>query len=74
MLRSVVRGHVYVGAVDEGRHLLQHQTQLYLVDTTACCEELFYQEALRRFLHFTVRRRNVEAGLTGVSVGAFWSG
>ena len=55
MLRSVVRGHVYVGAVDEGRHLLQHQTQLYLVDTTACCEELFYQEALRRFAQIKSR-------------------
>ena len=48
-LYGVLRGHVYVGSVDNGRHLLQHQTQLYMVDTTAVCEELFYQEALRRF-------------------------
>jgi hypothetical protein len=34
-LYSVLRGHVYVGAVDNSRHLLQHQTQLYLVDTVA---------------------------------------
>ena len=34
-LYSVLRGHVYVGAVDNSRHLLQHQTQLYMVDTTA---------------------------------------
>jgi hypothetical protein len=34
-LYSVLRGHVYVGAVDNSRHLLQHQTQLYMVDTVA---------------------------------------
>ena len=45
----MLKAHVYVGAVDSRRHLIQHQTQLYLTDTHALCTALHTQEAVRRF-------------------------
>ncbi|EDW89308.1 DNA mismatch repair protein Mlh1 [Drosophila yakuba] len=48
-LRSTLKNLVYVGCVDEKRALFQHETHLYLCNTRAFSEELFYQRMIYEF-------------------------
>ncbi|XP_017149227.1 DNA mismatch repair protein Mlh1 [Drosophila miranda] len=48
-LRSILKNLVYVGCVDERRALFQHETRLYLCNTRAFSEELFYQRLVYEF-------------------------
>ena len=54
-LSEVIQNHKFVGIVDaqQGQSLIQHGTQLYLVDHAAVIEEFAYQLALRQFASFT---------------------
>jgi len=53
-LTEILENHSFVGIVDLDRclSLLQHSTQLYLVNHGALSEELFYQLGLRQFGNF----------------------
>ncbi|KAF9652282.1 DNA binding protein [Thelephora ganbajun] len=53
-LHEVLEGHVFVGIVDLDRclSLVQHSTQLYLLNHGSLAEELFYQLGLRQFSNF----------------------
>ncbi|KAF8340115.1 histidine kinase-like ATPase [Amanita rubescens] len=50
-LTEILEKHTFVGIVDLERclSLIQHSTNLYLVNHTALAEELFYQLGLRQF-------------------------
>ncbi|EDV37862.1 uncharacterized protein Dana_GF13669 [Drosophila ananassae] len=48
-LRGIIKNLVYVGCVDERRALFQYETHLYLCNTRAFSEELFYQRLLYEF-------------------------
>ncbi|XP_033730462.1 DNA mismatch repair protein Mlh1-like, partial [Pecten maximus] len=51
-LSEMFRNHKFVGCVNEEFSLMQHQTMLYLVNTTAVSKELFYQIILFDFGNF----------------------
>jgi len=55
-MRDLLHKHTFVGCVSESHALLQHQTKLYLVNTTALSKELFYQVLLEDFGNFGVLR------------------
>lgn len=42
-LRSLFKEHIYVGAVDPSRVLLQHSTSLYMLKVRECLRHFFYQ-------------------------------
>eukprot|EP00775_Hariotina_reticulata_P009980 gene9981-10135_t len=48
-LEQVLRNHTWVGMADDRLALLQHSTQLYLVDVGALSKDLFYQMLLTRW-------------------------
>ncbi|XP_017868918.1 PREDICTED: DNA mismatch repair protein Mlh1 [Drosophila arizonae] len=48
-LRSIFKQLVYVGCVDERHALFQHETRLYMCDTFALSEELYYQRLIYEF-------------------------
>ncbi|XP_034652231.1 DNA mismatch repair protein Mlh1 [Drosophila subobscura] len=48
-LRNILKNLVFVGCVDERRALFQHETRLYLCNTRAFSEELFYQRLVYEF-------------------------
>ncbi|XP_030554333.1 DNA mismatch repair protein Mlh1 [Drosophila novamexicana] len=48
-LRTILKQLVYVGCVDERRALFQHETRLYMCNTFALSEELFYQRLIYEF-------------------------
>ncbi|EDW00785.1 DNA mismatch repair protein Mlh1 [Drosophila grimshawi] len=48
-LRSILKQLVYVGCVDERHALFQHQTHLYMCNTCALSEELYYQRLVYEF-------------------------
>jgi DNA mismatch repair ATPase MutL len=55
-LLEIVRHFVYVGTIDGHSSLIQHETQLYLVDTRHLSQELFFQLCLYHFGNFgTIR-------------------
>lgn len=58
-LTSLLRDHTFVGSIDPELALLQHQTKLYLVNTTALSLEMFYQIMLRDFGNFGMLRLSV---------------
>ncbi|XP_014663544.1 PREDICTED: DNA mismatch repair protein Mlh1-like isoform X2 [Priapulus caudatus] len=51
-LREVFQNHKFVGCVNRKRALVQHNTKLYLVNTTVLSKELFYQLMLYEFGNF----------------------
>lgn len=51
-LREMFQNHKFVGCVNEEFALMQHQTKLYLVNTTKLSKELFYQLTLFDFSNF----------------------
>ncbi|KAH8299877.1 hypothetical protein KR044_007136, partial [Drosophila immigrans] len=52
-LRSIVKQLVYVGCVDERRAIFQHETRLYMCNTGAFSEELYYQRLVYEFQNCT---------------------
>ncbi|XP_017652931.1 DNA mismatch repair protein Mlh1 isoform X2 [Nannospalax galili] len=55
-LREMLRNHSFVGCVNPQWALAQHQTKLYLLNTTKLSEELFYQILIYDFANFGVLR------------------
>ena len=51
-VKSILDGHKFVGCVNRALSLVQHLTQLYLVNTQRLSQELFYQIILYRFGNF----------------------
>ncbi|XP_021370788.1 DNA mismatch repair protein Mlh1-like [Mizuhopecten yessoensis] len=51
-LSEMFKNHKFVGCVNEKFALMQHQTKLYLVNTTNLSKELFYQIMLLDFGNF----------------------
>ncbi|XP_034108161.1 DNA mismatch repair protein Mlh1 [Drosophila albomicans] len=48
-LRGIFKQLVYVGCVDERRAIFQHETRLYMCNTVAFSEELYYQRLVFEF-------------------------
>ncbi|XP_048755087.2 DNA mismatch repair protein Mlh1-like [Ostrea edulis] len=55
-LREMFQFHKFVGCVNEEFSLMQHQTKLYLVNTTKLSRELFYQLMVFDFGNFGLLR------------------
>ena len=51
-LRNLLQEHKFVGCVNKGLALVQHLTQLYLVNTKRLSQELFYQIIIFEFGNF----------------------
>ncbi|KAL3286345.1 hypothetical protein HHI36_000853 [Cryptolaemus montrouzieri] len=49
VLRETFAQHVFVGAIDPNRALIQYSTKLYLCDTTKILQELLYQFVIYNF-------------------------
>lgn len=62
-LREMLRNHTFVGCVNPQWALAQHQTKLYLLNTTKLSEELFYQILIYDFANFGVLRLSEPAPL-----------
>lgn len=62
-LREMLRNHSFVGCVNPQWALAQHQTKLYLLNTTKLSEELFYQILIYDFANFGVLRLSEPAPL-----------
>uniref|UniRef100_A0A8C4NK96 DNA mismatch repair protein MLH1 n=1 Tax=Eptatretus burgeri TaxID=7764 RepID=A0A8C4NK96_EPTBU len=55
-LQELFKNHSFVGCVDPQWALVQHQTKLYLLNTTNLSQELFYQILIYDFGNFGVLR------------------
>ncbi|XP_003473519.1 DNA mismatch repair protein Mlh1 isoform X1 [Cavia porcellus] len=62
-LREMFQNHSFVGCVNPQWALAQHQTKLYLLNTTKLSEELFYQVLIYDFANFGVLRLSEPAPL-----------
>ncbi|KAF6313140.1 mutL-like protein 1 [Rhinolophus ferrumequinum] len=62
-LREMLHNHSFVGCVNPQWALAQHQTKLYLLNTTKLSEELFYQILIYDFANFGVLRLSEPAAL-----------
>ncbi|KAK8768613.1 hypothetical protein V5799_014920 [Amblyomma americanum] len=51
-LQELFRNHTFVGCVNQRYCLVQHKTELYLINTRKISEELFYQLMLKNFGRF----------------------
>ncbi|XP_070396428.1 DNA mismatch repair protein Mlh1-like [Dermacentor albipictus] len=51
-LRELFRNHTFVGCVNQRYSLVQHKTELYIINTRRVSEELFYQLMLKNFGRF----------------------
>ncbi|XP_050996034.1 DNA mismatch repair protein Mlh1 [Acomys russatus] len=67
-LREMLRNHSFVGCVNPQWALAQHQTKLYLLNTTKLSEELFYQILIYDFANFGVLRLSEPAPLFGLAM------
>ncbi|KAL2804073.1 DNA mismatch repair protein Mlh1 isoform 9, partial [Daubentonia madagascariensis] len=65
ILREMLHNHSFVGCVNPQWALAQHQTKLYLLNTTKLSEELFYQILIYDFANFGVLRLS-EGNLMGL--------
>ncbi|XP_063468241.1 DNA mismatch repair protein Mlh1 isoform X10 [Symphalangus syndactylus] len=63
VLREMLHNHSFVGCVNPQWALAQHQTKLYLLNTTKLSEELFYQILIYDFANFGVLRLSEPAPL-----------
>eukprot|EP00794_Sanderia_malayensis_P005440 gene5440-6119_t len=52
MMKSLFEDHTFVGCVNRSSALIQHSTNLYLVNTTNLTKEMFYQIILFNFGNF----------------------
>ncbi|XP_004676380.1 PREDICTED: DNA mismatch repair protein Mlh1 [Condylura cristata] len=62
-LREMLHNHSFVGCVNPQWALAQHQTKLYLLNTTKLSEELFYQILIYDFANFGVLKLSEPAPL-----------
>lgn len=62
-LQEMLHNHSFVGCVNVQWALAQHQTKLYLLNTTKLSEELFYQILIYDFANFGVLRLSEPAPL-----------
>ncbi|KAM6997210.1 DNA mismatch repair protein Mlh1 [Tautogolabrus adspersus] len=62
-LQDVLKNHSFVGCVDPQWTLIQHQTKLYLLNTTRLSQELFYQILIYDFGNFGVLQLSSPAPL-----------
>ncbi|XP_055972305.1 DNA mismatch repair protein Mlh1-like [Sorex fumeus] len=62
-LREMLNNHSFVGCVNPQWALAQHQTKLYLLNTSKLSEELFYQILIYDFANFGVLRLSEPAPL-----------
>ncbi|XP_042382837.1 DNA mismatch repair protein MLH1-like [Zingiber officinale] len=52
-LLDIVKDCTYIGLADDVLAVLQYSTHLYLVNVVNASKELMYQQAIRRFAHFS---------------------
>ncbi|XP_034537953.1 DNA mismatch repair protein Mlh1 [Notolabrus celidotus] len=62
-LQEMLQNHSFVGCVDPQWTLIQHQTKLYLLNTSKLSQELFYQILTYDFGNFGVLRLSTPAPL-----------
>ncbi|KAJ8402823.1 hypothetical protein AAFF_G00364950 [Aldrovandia affinis] len=62
-LGEMLQNHSFVGCVNPQWSLIQHQTKLYLLNTTKLSQELFYQILIYDFGNFGVLRLSTAAPL-----------
>ncbi|XP_044310865.1 DNA mismatch repair protein Mlh1 isoform X2 [Varanus komodoensis] len=62
-LQEMLRDHSFVGCVSPQWALVQHQTKLYLLNTTKLSQEMFYQILIYDFGNFGVLRLSEPAPL-----------
>lgn len=62
-LQELLQNHSFVGSVNPQWTLVQHQTKLYLLNTTKISQELFYQILIYDFGNFGVLRLSNPAPL-----------
>ncbi|XP_064486491.1 DNA mismatch repair protein Mlh1-like [Ornithodoros turicata] len=55
-LRELLQNHTFVGVVNQKFALVQHLTNLYIINTRQISRELFYQLALKDFGNFAAMR------------------
>ena len=55
-LKDLLEDHIFVGCIDRSQALIQHNTKLYLVNTTNLTKELFYQIIIFNFGNFGYMR------------------
>jgi len=60
-LKEIFQDFSFVGCVSRQHALLQHQTKLYLINTTKLSEELFYQVLLQDFGNFGILKLSTPA-------------
>ncbi|KAG8521510.1 DNA mismatch repair protein Mlh1 [Galemys pyrenaicus] len=72
-LREMLHNHSFVGCVNPQWALAQHQTKLYLLNTTKLSEELFYQILIYDFANFGVLKLSEPAPLFDLAMLALES-
>lgn len=69
-LHDLFRNHTFVGCVNQRFSLVQHQTELYLVNTRKVTEELFYQIMLKNFGNFSAFKLSEPAPIYDLAMHA----
>ncbi|XP_055959466.1 DNA mismatch repair protein Mlh1 [Patella vulgata] len=69
-LKDLIQNHTFVGCVNEEHALVQHQTKLYLINTTKLSKELFYQLVLQDFGNFGILRLSETAPIYDLAMMA----
>ncbi|MBN3300838.1 MLH1 protein, partial [Amia calva] len=72
-LQEMLQNHSFVGCVNPQWALIQHQTKLYLLNTTKLSQELFYQILIYDFGNFGVLRLSTPAPLYDLAMLALES-
>ncbi|RXN13952.1 DNA mismatch repair Mlh1 [Labeo rohita] len=72
-LQDLLQNHSFVGSVSPQLTLVQHQTKLYLLNTTKLSQELFYQILIYDFGNFGVLRLSNPAPLYDLAMLALES-
>ncbi|XP_041104200.1 DNA mismatch repair protein Mlh1 isoform X1 [Polyodon spathula] len=72
-LQEMLQNHSYVGCVNPQWALIQHQTKLYLLNTTKLSQALFYQILIYDFGNFGVLRLSTPAPLYDLAMLALES-
>ncbi|XP_040577146.1 DNA mismatch repair protein Mlh1 [Lepeophtheirus salmonis] len=67
-LRDLISNHTFVGCVNREQALLQHNTKLFLVNTTRLTVELFYQLILKDFGNFGAIKLNPPPSIKELSL------
>ncbi|XP_063421128.1 DNA mismatch repair protein Mlh1-like [Mytilus trossulus] len=67
-VRDMFQNNTFVGCVDEEFSLMQHQTKLYLVNTTKLSAELFYQLTVFDFGNFGLLRLSEPAPINELAM------